>query len=203
MVPAVAGVPVEQCGGEGRIGRRVGVRHPLILTVRRSAPQAAMPRSLAITQLDVAAHGLQAYVAGTLAARALQAASGAVLAGALALHIEAIGDIAAERRDFEFEAALGAGAHPEVAADRSRLQARTPRELARETHVPRGAAPAHRARAVERHHQRSAHRAPLEIPGAVFEVDVAAHGAHAQPCRLTAALELDFAAHGFRLDIGA
>src|SRR5207249_12272299 len=50
---------------------------------------------------------------------------------------------------------------------------------------------AHRARAVERHHQRPAHRSGLQLPGPVLQVHIPAHRAHVQPRRLAMALELE------------
>src|SRR5207248_9652681 len=57
--------------------------------------------------------------------------------------------------------------------------------------------------AVERHHQRPAHRCGLQLPGPVLQVHIPAHRAHVQPRRLAMALELDIAAHALELQVRA
>src|SRR5580700_3293129 len=106
-------------------------------------------RSRPIAQLHIPAHGLEVHMAGALAARTLQRAARRVLAGAPGFGFEAVGDVAAEGRDLVGVAAVGAGAHVQVAADGSRVEARAARQVRLDAHVTGGAARTHRACGIE------------------------------------------------------
>ena len=139
---------------------------------------------------------------GAIPARALQRVTRQVAVLARR-RVEAVGNVAAEGRDLVGVARVRTGAHVEIAAHRGGVEVRAARQLPLEVHIARGAARAHRARAVERHHQRPAHRSGLQLPGPVLQVHIPAHRAHVQPRRLAMALELDVAAHALELQVRA
>src|SRR2546421_606912 len=155
-----------------------------------------------IAQFHTAAHRPEAHVRAACGACAAQAVTRPVLVGSLGLDIEAVADIAAERRDFVFVAGLSARPHDELTAHRLGIEARAPQQLALEPQVPRRRSHAHRARRVEPYRDSAAYRRGLELTRAVLHAQAPADSAHMQLCRLPMAAQSDIATDRLDLAVG-
>src|SRR5204863_3390942 len=126
--------PAARAGGGAHRGRATRGARALRLRWRgtpvhsseiaaRSPRAPAGRQSFAVTQLHVAAHGLQAQVPGAIPARALQRVTRQVAVLARR-RVEAVGNVAAEGRDLVGVARVRTGAHVEIAAHRGGVEVR-------------------------------------------------------------------------------